>query len=83
MLNSFCNAKLHAQRQSSGAREQVMTMTTIEDYAGDEDVQEFMSLETFIGAMVAIALTIFVIGGSLLSPHAPPELAASESLLGP
>ncbi len=58
-------------------------MAGIDSYASDEDEGEFMALETFIGAMGTIALTIFVLGSSLLGPHAPTELAASESLLGP
>ena len=58
-------------------------MTFIDSYVGDEDEGGFFALETFIGVMAATALTIFVLGGAPLSPHAAPELAAFESLTGP
>jgi hypothetical protein len=60
-----------------------IVMTSIRNHADDTDEQELMPIATFIGTMVATALTIFVLGGALLSPRAPLELAASESLLGP
>ena len=58
---------------------------SIEDYATDVDVDDeaSMELETSIGTMVAIALTLFVLGGFMFSPHAPQEPAASAFLLGP
>ncbi len=58
-------------------------MTSIRNHAEDTDEQEFMPIVTFIGPMVAIALTIFILGGALLSPQAPLALAASESIIGP
>lgn len=60
-----------------------MVMAHLEDYADDADDHEFTSIKIAVGTMVAVALTVFLLVEFILSPHAPPELAASELFLGP